>query len=174
MEKVKVKKSKSADRIDPPGTCSLNQLDAFAELVLQGGQVRAAGLRERLAQARWLGFHYEDDELAAVAALKQPTDNYRDKVFRKAETHFPASEFVAELGWVFTRTEFRGRGISHRLLERLLEKAGQDNLFATTQVDNRAMQRLLKSLGFEQAGRPFPGTRKAHLLQLWVRCPALV
>jgi GNAT superfamily N-acetyltransferase len=165
-------KNKSADRIEPPGKCSLDQLDAFAELVLQGGQVGAAGLRERLGQARWLGFHYEDDELAAVAALKHPEESYRDKVFRKAKASFPAGAFVAELGWVFTREKFRGRGISHRLLERLLEKAGQDNLFATARADNRPMQCLLRSLGFQPAGSSFPRTNGAPLLQLWVRCPS--
>ena len=166
-------KNKSAECIEPPGNCSPDQLDAFAELVLKGGQIRAIGLRETDNRAHWLGFHYEDDELAAIAALKRPTENYRDKVFRKAKASFPAGGFVAELGWVFTRPEFRGRGISHRLLQRLLEKAGQDNLFATTRGDNRWMQRLLQSLGFQPAGWPFPGTKGAHLLRLWVRCPSL-
>ena len=48
-----------------------------------------------------------------------------------------------------------------------------DNLFATTRVDNRSMQSLLKSLGFQQTGRPFLGANRAYPLQLWVRCPSL-
>jgi predicted GNAT family N-acyltransferase len=163
-------KSKSADRIQPPGKCSPDQLDAFAELVLQGGQIRAPGLRERVGRAHWLGFHYEDDQLAAVAALKQPGVNHRDKVFRKAKTTFPAGAFVAELGWVFTREGFRGRGICRCLLKQLLEKAGQDNLFATTRTDNCSMQSLLESLGFQHVGQPFHGTNGKRLLQLWVLC----
>ncbi len=160
------------DSLYPPSKCLPDQLEAFAELVLKGGQVRGPGLRERLGRARLLGFHYEDDQLAAVAALKQPSGDYRDRVFLNAKASFRADEFDAELGWVFTRTEFRGRGISHRLLGRLLEKAGQENLFATTRTDNFSMQGLLKSLGFQQAGLPFPGTKGTHLLQLWVRSPA--
>jgi GNAT superfamily N-acetyltransferase len=163
-------KRKSADCIQPPGKCSPDQLDAFVELVLQGGQVRASGLRERVGRARWLGFHYENDQLAAVAALKQPGVKHRDEVFRKAKTTLPAGAFVAELGWVFTREGFRSRGIGRRLLKRLLEKAGQENLFATTRANNCSMHSLLEALGFQRVGQSFPGTNKEHLLQLWVLC----
>jgi GNAT superfamily N-acetyltransferase len=129
-------------------------------------------LRERIGRAHWLGFHYEEHELAAVAGLKRPADKYRDKVFRKAKAALPASVFCAELGWVFTREEFRRRGISHRLLKRLLKKAGHKNLFATTRANNHSMQRLLESLGFQRAGRPFQGLPEEPLLELWVLCPS--
>ena len=70
---------------------------------------------------------------------------------------------------MFTREEFRGQGISRRLLEQLFEKAGQDYVFATTRTDNRSMQGLLESLEFQRAGQPFPAIDREHLLQLWVR-----
>ncbi len=164
--------NKTTDCIETPSKCSADQLEGFAKLVLLGGQVRAAGLSERICRASFLGFHYEEDDLAAIAALKQATEQYRGNVFRKSAAPFPPDSFAMELGWVFTRAEFRGRGISHRLLARLLEKAGQNNLFATTRTDNRLMENVLKSLGFQQAGRAFPGTDGAHLLHLWVRFPS--
>src|SRR5438105_914707 len=104
-------KGNSADQIQLPGNCRPDQLDAFVELVLQGGQVRATGLRARINRAYLLGFHYEDKELAAVAALKHPDETYRDKVFRKAKAPLAPRIFVGELGWVVTREGFRGRGI---------------------------------------------------------------
>ena len=159
----------STDHVAPPGECTLDQLNAFAALVLAGGQVRASGLPERICRAGWLGLHYEDATLAAVAALKHPAEGYRDKVFRRAQTTLPATTFVTELGWVVTRPEFRGRGLARHLLGLLLGRADADNLFATTRADNRPMQRLLKSTGFQRAGRAFVGTEKSHRLQLWVR-----
>src|SRR5438128_1855709 len=107
-------RNKSTDRIRPPDDCSPDQLDAFVELVSQGGQVRATGLRERIGRAHWLGFHYEGHQLAAVAGLKRPGEKYRARVFRKAKAALPATVFCAELGWVFTREEFRGRRISRQ------------------------------------------------------------
>lgn len=160
----------STDRVAPPGECTPDQLAAFQALVLAGGQVRAAGLRERIRRAGWLGLHYEDTTLAAVAALKHPAAGYRDKVFRGAQMTLPTAEFDTEVGWVVTRPEFRGRGVARHLLALLLERADAGNLFATTRADNRPMRRLLKSLGFQRAGRTFVGTEKSHRLQLWVRC----
>ena len=76
----------STDCVVPPGECSPDQLDAFeSRLVLAGGQVRAAGLRERIRGGGWLGLHYENTTLAAVAALKHPAASYRDKVFRRVQ-----------------------------------------------------------------------------------------
>jgi GNAT superfamily N-acetyltransferase len=162
-------KNTSTDRILTPSHASPEQLDAFAELVLEGRQIREAGLRERLAQAHWLGFHYENDELAAVAALKRPSDKYRARVFHSAAATLPAGEFLAELGWVFTREGFRRQGISQHLLKQLLDKAGKASLFATARTANGPMRGLLESLGFQPTGRPYVGTKEDHLLQLWVR-----
>ena len=65
-------KNTSTDRILTPSHASPEQLDAFAELVLEGRQIREAGLRERLAQAHWLGFHYENDEAPNQALAQTP------------------------------------------------------------------------------------------------------
>jgi ribosomal protein S18 acetylase RimI-like enzyme len=164
-----VRKIKSRDWIQPPHKCDSGLIDAFRELVIQGEQVQFAGLNERLRAAHLLAFHYLNDELVAIAALKQPSESYRDKVFRCAQATMNPNSFRLELGWVFTREDFRGRGISRHLLELLLQKAGEDKLFATTRADNHAMQRLLKSLGFERAGSPFSGEGADYLIELWFR-----
>jgi GNAT superfamily N-acetyltransferase len=158
------------DLIQRPGACSPDQIDAFVELVSQGEQVRVTGLRERIVVAHWLGFHCEGDELAAVAAIKRPTENYRDKIFRKAAVDVQGGAPIAELGWVVTDAKFRGKGIMSELLHRLLDKADPCNLFATSRTDNSAMQRLLETVGFQETGGTFSGINGDHLLQLWVRC----
>lgn len=161
----------TADSIRPPAEYSSDELDAFCQLVARGRQVDTAGLRDRVGRARWLGLHYEDGDLAAVAALKRPTGAYREKIFRNAEVLGRAGEFATELGWVVTREEYRNRGISRHLLGRLLERAGREPVFATTRTDNRPMQAVLASVGFEPIGQPFAGRHGNHLLRLWVRTP---
>ena len=137
--------------------------------MLRAGQVNPAGLRTRIKQAHRLAFHYENEELAAIAALKRPSAAYWARVFRGAEAPYSPDAFTAELGWVFTRKEHRGQGITRRLLQRLLhEDTEHDRLFATTSVDNAAMRHLLATLGFAPSGVPFSGADET-LLQLWLR-----
>jgi GNAT superfamily N-acetyltransferase len=164
-----VETRRSVEVIKPPAACAAEQLDAFAELVRCGGQVRAVGLRRRVAAAHWLAFHYEGNEIVAVGALKRPTPDYRARVFEQAQSTLTDAAFDIELGWVFTRGEFRRQGIGARLVGGLLEKAGTANVFATSRSRNRTMQRLLAASGFERTGRPFPSTNGEHSIQLWLR-----
>ncbi len=160
---------KSSERIQRPAICNPKQLAAFQHLVVEGGQASASGLGARISRARLLGFHYEYGELVSIAALKQPGERYRERVFRKAETILRPDLFTIEFGWVVTRDGFRRRGLGRRLSERLVKRTGTKNLFATTRTDNRSMQAILESLGFEPAGKPFSGAGDGYLLRLWVR-----
>ena len=157
------------DRIVSPDECSPVQIDSFFELVVQGGQVRTMGLRERIRSAHWLGFHFENGELVAIAALKRPAKKHRDNVFRYARSTLPENSFSVEIGWVFTKETWRGQGIAHRLIEKLLQNGSQYELFATTRTENLSMQSLLSSFGFERTGTPFDGNGDKSALELWIR-----
>ena len=164
-------RSESVDRIQSAADCSAEELSAFFGLVARGHEVSATGLVNRIARAHWLGFHFEDGELVGVAALKQPSENYRDKVFQRSRTQLAAARFDMELGWVYVREGFRRRGISRRLLEKLMAKARNKGVFATTSIENFRMRSLLPSLGFEATGQPFSGLTSNRKLELWIRLP---
>jgi GNAT superfamily N-acetyltransferase len=161
--------SKTSEFIRRPAACDASQLAAFQYSMIQGGQAKIAGLSERIDRTRWLGFQYEDGELAAVAAPKRPADRYRQQVFRKAKAPLSPDSFDAERGWVVTSESFRRRGIGRRLSARLIDRATGVDLFATTRTDNLPMEEILQSLGFQPVGEPFPGAGDSYFLRLWIR-----
>jgi len=66
--------------IKPPGECSGAELESFAALVAEGGEV-IQGVRRRLEDAAVLGFIKLVDEFVGTAALKRPAPAYRSGVF---------------------------------------------------------------------------------------------
>jgi len=76
-------------------------------------------------------------------------------VFAKAGTTTPPDEYRVELGWVAVAKSHRGRGLSRRIIGQLISLAENENLFATTRTDARAM-RFAADYGFKSAGKPYP------------------
>jgi hypothetical protein len=70
-----------------PSECSTTELDAFEDLLREGGEVTTDELRHRMLEAEWLVFAVEGNgTLAGVAALKRPSKYYKEMVFHKART----------------------------------------------------------------------------------------
>ena len=107
-----------------PSECLPNDLDSFETLVKEGGEVQTAGLRNRIRKAKWLIFLVEANTiLVGIAALKKPKKTYKNGIFKKAKSSVNPDEFMYEAGWVFVKTEFRGRRYSQLLLETVLKLA---------------------------------------------------
>ncbi len=157
----------SADRLERPALCSEEEIARFLELVEQAEEVQSAGLDKLVRAAPWLAFHYEQDSVVGIAGLKRPRPSYREKVFRQAQIREQAAMFATELGWVYTVEPWRGHGIGRRLVAQLLAKIPGEPVFATTRLDNAAMQRILMDHDFQNVGRPFLGRDQYSLLQLW-------
>jgi GNAT superfamily N-acetyltransferase len=167
--KRKSKRASLVIHILTPGECSAEDLQSFARLVRQGDQVSSAGLESRIAAAAWLGFAWSGRRLAGVAALKIPRSEYRRKVFSAAQASTPARSFQLEFGWAVVLPQFRGLGIAKSLLRELLAKNAATGTFATTNEDNRFMQKILQDSGFQLTGQPFRSRRKQTSNYLWVR-----
>jgi hypothetical protein len=58
-----------------PGDCSRQEIDSLWDMVLEAGEVTAAGFDARIARAEALAFLRFGPELIGVGALKTP---YRD------------------------------------------------------------------------------------------------
>jgi GNAT superfamily N-acetyltransferase len=78
---------------------------------------------------------------------------YRAKVFAKARATTPPGEYRVELGWVAAAKSHQGRGLSRRIIGQLINLAENENLFATTGADARAM-RFAADYGFKPAVIP--------------------
>jgi GNAT superfamily N-acetyltransferase len=145
-------------------------LDAFEDLVREGGEVITAELRQRMLEAEWLVFALEGNRtLAGVAALKRPSKHYKEMVFYKARTPENPDEFTFEAGWFFVRGAFRGRKYSRFLLETLLTLAGGSKVYATTRETNGPMRRTNCYCGLVESGSPYPSDEGDYNLVLYVR-----
>jgi GNAT superfamily N-acetyltransferase len=144
-----------------PSECSIPQLAEFRRLVKAGGEVMSAGLDRRIQSAAWL----------VLGALKRPDEGYRWSVFRKAACSMPPINYALELGWIFVDQERRGTGYARLLTQSLVELAGSEQLYATTQTDNIAMKRTLVRFGVLKCGSPYLSSTRDYELVLFVRSP---
>src|SRR5438477_11050699 len=93
-----------------PGECTRTELDEFRALVAAGDEVSATGLETRVERADLLLFDTDDDCTKGIAALKRPSQGYKEGVFAKAGARSAANRFSLELGWVFVLPSARGVG----------------------------------------------------------------
>ena len=74
--------------------------------------------------------------------------------------------YRVELGWIVIAKSHQGGGLSSRIIGELIALVQNENVFATTRVDERAM-RFASDYGFELNGKPYPsGRRYDRLLYL--------
>ena len=147
-----------------PSECSPQALADFENLVIEAGTVDPEGLTQRIREAsRLLFLRKSNGQLVGVGALKRPQLGYRRKVFAKARTITPPDEYRVEVGWVAVAKSYQARGLSRRIIGQLLSLAENENLFATTRADARAM-RFAADHGFKPAGKPYPSSRGYDLV----------
>ena len=147
-----------------PSDCTPQALADFENLVIEAGTVDPEGLTQRIRDASRLLFLRESNgQLVGAGALKHPLLSYRSKVFAKAGTTTPANEYRVELGWVAVAKSHQARGLWRRIIGQLISLAENENLFATTRADARAM-RFATDYGFKPAGCPYPSGRGYDLI----------
>lgn len=154
--------------IKKPSECSTAELQDFVAFVLAGGEVTAVGLDVRVKEAEALVFLVQDGCLKGIAAVKNPDQNYKNKVFRKARASVQANEFPFELGWVFVLPSSRGVGFSHKLVKAAIDVTSGRGVFATSRSDNVPMQKVLKAHGLSCHGKEYVSSRGNHKLILFV------
>jgi predicted GNAT family N-acyltransferase len=147
-----------------PSDCTPQALADFENMVVEGGTVDPQGLTQRIRDAYRLLFLRESNgQLIGVGALKHPRLSYRSKVFAKARTTGQADDYRVELGWVAVAKSHQGRGLSRRIIGQLVGLAENENLFATTRAEARAM-RFAADYGFKPTGQPYPSGRGYDLV----------
>jgi GNAT superfamily N-acetyltransferase len=153
-----------ASSIFSPSDCTAQALAEFEKLVIAGGAVDPEGLTERIRNAsRLLFLRTPDGQLVGVGALKHPRPGYRKRVFADARATTPSDGYRVELGWVVVAKSHQGRRLSTRIIGELIALAKNENIFATTRVDKRAMH-FASDHGFEINGKPYPSGRGYDLV----------
>ena len=161
-----------------PSECTPGELAAFECFVKTGGEVTTGGFRELLMQAQQLVFLYEEDEnvgqaLAGVAALKNPRNSYKKKVFQKAQSPESPTDYVFEAGWIVVDQKYRGRRHSQNLLQTVLKLAGNSPVYATTREENQPIRRTNDRCGLKQSGSAYLSEdgKYSLVLYLWRKAP---
>jgi predicted GNAT family N-acyltransferase len=136
-------------------------------MAIKGNPVDKATVPDRVKNAALLAFIWKDDDLAAISAIKKPTENYKNCVFKKAGISERSSTYSRELGYVQTHTEYRRSGLSGEIVHAIIKKNGGRPVFATT--ENTYMKRILESNGFTKIGSEYLAKDGKGLLSLFVR-----
>jgi hypothetical protein len=101
--------------------------------------------------------------LAGAGALKHPRAAYCKRVFVEAQATASPEEYPVELGRVVVAQSRKGQRLSTPIVGELLAFAKNENVFATTRADDRAI-RLAAEYGFKPNGKPYPSGRGYNLV----------
>ena len=153
-------------RIYAPNAFKSSTLDAFASLIYASGETNARNIRRNLRKAHAIAFARIDGIPIGVAVVKNPIATYVPKVFDAAGVPELAPRFKLELGYVNVDPQYRGHGISTKLMS-MIRQIGAP-MYATTRGENTTMQHILQSEGFTPTGNPFKGESGSELT-LWTK-----
>jgi len=138
-----------------PSEISQDEINIIYSLVVRGNKVNPQTLMQRLLSSALIGYVKINDKIVATSAIKQPTKEYRDSVFAKANVVEYASMFDFELGFFFIEEEHRGKKIASNLCDSLCKKFVANNIYAATRTTNFTMHRILTKNGFVPIGTQY-------------------
>lgn len=155
--------------VQSPKLVSALSLDAFARLVLEGGEVQSVGLRERIERAYRLAFLNFGEQTVAIGAIKQPVLKYRNETFAKAALADIASEYEYELGWLYVSPRFRKNGLAAQIVGALVDTVENNGLYATSKEMNTNMHSVLLRNNFRHDGKSYESTLSQESVKLFLR-----
>lgn len=158
----------------PPSQVDAADAELFQRTVVDAGEVNPATLPDLYRRAHLVCFAQLGGQLAGVAALKRPNPGHRAEVFRQAQSTLNSVAFPYEIGWFHVIDGFRGRRISSRMMDQLVQHAEDASVYATSRIDNHPMHAVLTTHGgFVREGSEFESERGDTRLCLFVRHPTL-
>ncbi|WJV63008.1 hypothetical protein PCO87_02475 [Pectobacteriaceae bacterium C52] len=141
--------------------------DIFASMLKAQGKVMG-DMNTKADRCKAICFCHYNGKVAAVGALKQKTAS--DFSVKKAGLNLLNSSFEWELGYIYTASEFRGKGLARSVVAILLESFGDGNLMASTEISkNPAMVSILESNNFRLYGKPWKSDLHGNYLGLFLR-----
>lgn len=138
-----------------PKDYTQNQLAQIHELLLAGGQVSPENLHSKIANCFLIATANENAQIIAIAAIKQPSAEYRDYIKQKAQIPDAHQIPKLELGYAYTHPEHRNQGLNRSLTTQLLTQLTSQKIFATTGHDR--LKTALTKASFKQIGKNYIG-----------------
>lgn len=155
--------------IKSPKDCSKDEIDNFIKKVIEEGQVSTSTLKNNVRRAKYLAFCYKTNELIGTAAIKNAETFYKNNVFKKAGVGKKSQYYNLEFGYATTNEKYRNKGINRKITDKLMKLIENENIFATTSVDNIPMQKILEKNDFTSIGEPYLGEQTKKMVQLYIK-----
>lgn len=136
--------------IKPSSEMKNKDYKSFYKLVDDGKEayVDLADIKEH---GKIFAFYFIDNELAAVSAVK---DDYRkEDIFDASETEEDPEDYKYEIGWFYTKPEYRRMGLNYKLFQALWKKT-HSGMFMTIRDTNKESLSSAKKYGFKITGIP--------------------
>jgi hypothetical protein len=154
--------------IKPPAEFSSLQIEDFLKLLILQNKAGNPSI-EKIKKSTFLCMVYADKRAVGIGAIKQVYNT----PFDKANVPDLKSNFTYELGYIFVLDEenLRGQGIGKKICTSLLEKLGNKNVFATTDMDEKNKMKFIleEKLSFKKAGDSYPSREKGKKVGLFLR-----
>lgn len=128
-------------------------LAEFKRTIVAAGKVTETGLSRRILNARCLALFSVDAVLVGTGGLKLPDQSYREKIAE--HTGIDLAQLNIELGWVAVLEEHWGKGIGPKIVDALASRPEADSAFATCEIDNIKIRKILERNGFFAIGREY-------------------
>ena len=139
----------------------------FADMLRKQGKVKG-DLASKADRCKLTCIVKVDDKVIAIGGIKQKTAS--DFENNKAGVPDLSSEFKWELGYLYTDSDYSGRGIASGVTCLLIDAYGKGNLMATTEITaNPAMVKILEKQGFRLLGKPWKSNIHSNYLGLFLK-----
>ncbi len=139
----------------------------FADMLEKQNKVKG-NLIEKVDRCQFICIVHVNNEHVAIGAIKQKTKS--DFTEQKAGVAKLSENFEWELGYLYTLTEYQKRGIASMVVRLLIEKFGDGNLMASTEISaNPSMVCILEKNGFRLLGKPWKSNIHVNFLGLFLK-----
>lgn len=154
-------------KIGAPSDFTEDEISSFVELLEKQNKVHDPSI-SKVKRCKLIGIGFSWGNPVAIGAIKPKTPS--DFGASKANLPDLAKDYDWEVGYFYTEPEMEGRRFSSALLSQLLNKYGNGNLMATTEI--REGNRMIDSLEhrqFKRIGAAWKSSKSGNDLRLFLR-----
>ena len=108
-------------------------LDQIHRLIVKGGAVGSAYIKENLRNAHMISYATDRDQVIGTVTLKHPKIEYREKI--EKATGLDLSDYL-ERGYHSVEPEYRDHQVADLLIKGLIKRSTDRNVYVTISMDN--------------------------------------
>lgn len=149
------------------------------DFIFRGGEIPDKNIIKKILEKdeSLLLICKEQDTIVATATIKMPNQGYPRKTFEKAGCNelLGTEDDWRELGYIHVDENFRGKGLSAKIVQKIIEKFNSNfnnntfRLYATTR--NKIMMHVLKKENLKKCGQNWITDKKKEPLSLFIYRP---